>query len=154
VCPKNTGDFTGTPTDHASLRDIRDLTVTGEKIMNIQIFGKAKSFDTKKAQMFFKERNVRFQYIDLLEKGMSRGEFESVSRAVGGWENLIDPKTKDQETLSLLRYLVPEEREAKLFENQQLLKMPVVRNGKQATAGCKPEVWKTWMENAVKENSR
>ena len=52
--------------------------------MNIQIFGTKKSFDTKKAQRYFKERRVKFQFIDLKEKGMSKGELESVARAVGG----------------------------------------------------------------------
>ena len=64
--------------------------------MNIQIFGTNKSFDTKKAQRWFKERGIKFQMIDLKEKGMSRGEFENVCRAVGGWAKLVDetPKTK------------------------------------------------------------
>lgn len=113
--------------------------------MNIQIFGKSKSFDTKKAQMFFKERNIRFQYIDLAEKAMSRGEFENVVRAVGGWEKLLDPQAKDRETLTLLRYLAPEDRQEKLLENQQLLLTPVVRNGSRATVGYCPEIWKKWM---------
>lgn len=59
--------------------------------MNIQIFGTTKCFDTKKAQRYFKERGIKFQMIDLKEKGMSRGEFENVSRALGGWEKLVDP---------------------------------------------------------------
>jgi len=113
--------------------------------MNIQIFGKAKSFDTKKAQMFFKERNIRFQYINLCKKEMSKGEFENVSRAVGGWEKLIDEKAKDQDTLSLIRYLVPESKEEKLLENQQLLKVPIVCNGNRATVGYQPEIWKKWI---------
>ncbi len=70
--------------------------------MNIQIFGTAKCFDTKKAQRYFKERGVRFQMIDMKEKGMSRGEFENVARAVGGWQNLVDPRAKDKQTLALL----------------------------------------------------
>ena len=53
--------------------------------MNIQIFGTSKCFDTKKAQRYFKERGIKFQMIDLKEKGMSRGEFDNVARALGGW---------------------------------------------------------------------
>ena len=60
--------------------------------MNIQIFGTKKSFDTKKAQRYFKERRVKFQFIDLKEKGMSKGELESVARAFGGIAAGIDPK--------------------------------------------------------------
>ena len=47
--------------------------------MNIQIFGTKKSFDTKKAQRYFKERRISFQFIDLKEKGMSKGELQSVA---------------------------------------------------------------------------
>lgn len=112
--------------------------------MNIQIFGTGKSFDTKKAQRWFKERGIRFQNIDLKEKPMSRGEFESVRQAVGGYENMIDPAAKDRQTLALLQCLVEYQREEKLFENQQLLKMPIVRNGRKATLGYAPEVWQTW----------
>lgn len=112
--------------------------------MNIQIFGRAKCFDTKKAQRYFKERGIRFQYIDLKEKPMSRGEFKSVCQAVGGYQALVDLAAKDQDTLALLSYLAKEDREEKLFENQQLIRTPVVRNGKKASAGYCPEVWKDW----------
>ena len=57
--------------------------------MNIQIFGKAKCFDTKKAQRYFKERRIKFQYIDLSKYGISKGELNSVLRSVK-LEDLID----------------------------------------------------------------
>jgi arsenate reductase-like glutaredoxin family protein len=112
--------------------------------MNIQIFGTSKCFDTKKAQRYFKERGIKFQMIDLKEKGMSRGEFDNVKRAVGGWEQLVDRNAKDKQTLALLDALVDWQQEDKLFENQQLLKTPIVRNGRQATVGYQPDVWKGW----------
>ncbi len=112
--------------------------------MNIQIFGKSKCFDTKKAQRYFKERGVKFQMIDLPTKGFSKGELRSVAQAVGGMENLIDEKAKDQDTVMLIKYLASEDWEEKILENPQILKTPVVRNGKQATVGVKPEVWKNW----------
>ncbi len=112
--------------------------------MNIQIFGRGKCFDTKKAQRYFKERGVKFQYIDLKEKEMSRGEFKSVCQAVGGYASLVDERARDQDTLTLLRYLAEEDREEKLFGNQQLIRTPVVRNGKCATVGYCPEIWKEW----------
>ena len=62
--------------------------------MNIQIFGTTKCFDTKKAQRYFKERGIKFQMIDLKEKGMSRGEFDNVARALGGWEKMVNPNAK------------------------------------------------------------
>ena len=112
--------------------------------MNIQIFGTKKCFDTKKADRYFKERGIKFQFIDLKEKGMSKGEFASVKQAVGGLEKLIDENSKDKNTLALLNYLSEADKEEKLLENQQLLKTPIVRNGKKATVGYQPEVWKGW----------
>jgi arsenate reductase len=112
--------------------------------MNIQIFGKSKCFDTKKAERYFKERGIKFQSIDMLQKGMSKGEFNSVKQAVGGYEKMIDEKTKDQDTLMLVKYLAEEDKEEKLLENPKLLKTPIVRSGRQATIGYQPEVWKTW----------
>jgi arsenate reductase-like glutaredoxin family protein len=109
--------------------------------MNIQIFGKAKCFDTKKAERYFKERRIKFQSIDIVRYGMSRGEFESVRRVVG-LEAMIDDKAKDSEILRYLAY--DEDKAEKLLENQRLIKTPIVRNGKQATVGYCPEVWKDW----------
>ena len=110
--------------------------------MNIQIFGTAKSADTRKAQRYFKERNIRFQFIDMRQKGMSRGEFDSVLRAVGGVDIMLDIDAKDTEAVSLIRYIY--DKEDKLYENQQVIKLPVVRNGRQATVGYQPDVWKGW----------
>ena len=112
--------------------------------MNIQIFGKSKCFDTKKAERYFKERGIKFQSIDMAQKGMSKGEYLSVKQALGGYEKLLDEKTKDKETFTLLKYLSEEDREIKLLENPKLFKTPIVRNGKQATIGYAPEIWKTW----------
>lgn len=112
--------------------------------MNIQIFGTKKSFDTKKAQRYFKERRIKFQFIDLREKEMSKGELQSVIRAVGGLDALIDPKAKDQDTVALITYLAESQKFDKLLENQQVLREPIVRNGKQATVGYDPDTWKTW----------
>lgn len=86
--------------------------------MNIQIFGRNKGFDTKKAQRFFKERNIKFQFINLDEKEMSKKEFESVVRQVG-IDKMIDSKAKDKELLTMLNYLT--DKESKVFDNQQIL---------------------------------
>ena len=112
--------------------------------MNIQIFGSSKSFDTKKAERYFKERRIKFQSIDLIKYGMSNGEFESVLRAVGGIDNLIDWTVKHPD-IDLMRYMDdPVAKEDKVFENPKLMKQPVVRNGKKATAGYCPEIWASW----------
>ncbi len=112
--------------------------------MNIQIFGTKKSFDTKKAQRYFKERRVKFQFIDLKEKGMSKGELESVARAVGGIDAVIDPKAKDADAVALVQYLAADQKFEKVLDNQQILREPIVRNGRQATVGYEPDVWKGW----------
>lgn len=112
--------------------------------MNIQIFGATKCFDTKKAQRYFKERNIKVQFINLKEKSMSKGELTSVMQAVGGLDKLINPKAKDQDTLALIKYIADEDKFEKLLDNQQILITPIVRNGKQATVGYQPDIWKNW----------
>ena len=112
--------------------------------MNIQIFGTKKSADTRKAERFFKERGIRFQYVNLDEKGLSKGELASVKQAVGGINALIDENAKDKDALALLKYIAEEDKEEKLLECQHLLKQPIVRNGKKATVGYQPDVWKAW----------
>lgn len=113
--------------------------------MNIQIFGSSKSFDTKKAQRYFKERGIKFQAIDLPAKGISKGEFRSIKQAIGSIDDMMDPKAKDQDILMLIKYLSKEDQEEKLLDNPQLLRMPIVRNGRQATIGYQPDVWKMWV---------
>lgn len=114
--------------------------------MNIQIFGTKKSSDTRKAERFFKERGIRYQFVDLKEKGLSRGEFQSVMQAVGGLDVMIDPECRDKDLLALIKYIAEEDKVQKVLENQSVLKQPVVRNGKKATVGYQPDVWKTWKE--------
>lgn len=112
--------------------------------MNIQIFGTKKSSDTRKAERFFKERGIRFQSVDMKEKGLSKGELTSVVQAVGSLDELLDENTKDQTALALVKHIVAADKMAKALENQQVLKQPIVRNGKRATVGYQPDVWKTW----------
>ena len=112
--------------------------------MNIQIFGSRKSFNSKKAKRYFKERKIPYQFIDMKEKGMSRGELDSIKKAVGGLDALLDPGCKDKELMTLMEYLSPADREEKALENPKVFKTPVVRNGKQATVGYCPEVWASW----------
>lgn len=109
--------------------------------MNIQIFGKSKCFDTKKAERWFKERRIKFQSIDLVKYGISPGELKSVLSAVG-LEALIDQKHPDAALLNYLAY--DADKVEKLLDNPKLLKTPIVRNGKQATVGYCPEVWEGW----------
>ena len=112
--------------------------------MNIQIFGANKCFDTKKAECWFKERKIKYQSIDLYRYGMSGGEFDSVLRAVGGIDKLVDWDKKSPE-IDLMRCMDDAAaKEDKVFDDPKLMKTPVVRNGKQATVGYCPEIWETW----------
>ena len=115
--------------------------------MNIQIYGTAKCFDTKKAQRYFKERNIKFQFVDLSKYGMSNGEYQSIKKALNmKLEDLVNEKSKKYES-SFIKYLASEEaKEEKLLENQELFRTPIVRNGKKATLGYCPDEWKKWEE--------
>ena len=109
--------------------------------MNIQIFGRSKCFDTKKAERWFKERRIKYQLIDIDRYGMSRGELASVKNAVG-LPALLNEKAADY---PLVQYLAFDaDKFEKLLEDPRLIRTPVVRNGKQATVGYAPEVWASW----------
>ena len=116
--------------------------------MNIQIFGKPKCHDTKKAERFFKERNIKFQAIDLPSKGMSRRELESVLRGIGC--ELIDLLDERHPDAALVKYLLPDAQFEKFMEEPSLFRTPIVRNGQKATVGEASAVWKKWIaeENA------
>lgn len=112
--------------------------------MNIQIFGKSKCFDTKKAERWFKERRIKYQLVDLKRYGLSGKEFDSVLRAVGGIDNLIDWDSSSPE-VTLMKYMEDRvAKEDKVFDAPMLMKTPIVRNGKQATVGYCPQVWAKW----------
>ena len=110
--------------------------------MNIQIFGASKSFDTRKAERWFKERRIKYQYIDVPSKGLSPREYQSVKQKVG-FEALVDTKSRAYEAL-YMAYLTPDAQEEKLLEHPELFAVPIVRNGREATVGYCPETWETW----------
>ena len=123
-------------------RSLLELVTGTEHVPTL--FGKKKCFDTKKAERWFKERRIKFQSVDLLRFGLSGGEFDSVLRAVGGVDALIDWDAKSPE-IDLMRYMDDKRaKEDKLFDHPELMKTPIVRNGKQATTGYRPDVWETW----------
>ncbi len=112
--------------------------------MNIQIFGKSKCFDTKKAERYFKERRVKYQLVDIMRYGLSGKEFDAVLRGVGGIDNLIDWNGKSQE-ITNMKYMDDNRgKEDKVFDDPSLMRTPIVRNGKQVTVGYCPEIWAKW----------
>ena len=107
-----------------------------------QIFGSSKSFDSKKAERWFKERRIKYQYIDLPSKGLSPREYQSVKQKVG-FDALVNTKCRAYEDL-YMAYITPDAREEKLLEHPELFVTPIVRNGREATVGYHPEIWQTW----------
>ena len=112
--------------------------------MNIQIFGTKKCNDTKKAERYFKERGIKYQFVDMKEKGMSKGEFTSVAEKNGGVDNMLNTDAKDKDALALIKNIADEDKLITILENQQVIKTPIVRNGRQSTLGYQPDVWKGW----------
>ena len=112
--------------------------------MNIQIFGLKKCSETRKAQRFFKERRIPFHFIDLSQKEISKGELRSVAVRIP-LEDLIDTASKRFVEKGLTHASLNAARiETLLLEDALLIRTPVVRNGREATVGHCPEVWKTW----------
>lgn len=111
--------------------------------MNIQIYYCRKCFDSQKAERYFKERKIKYQAIDILRYGLSKGEFQSVKQAVG-LEAMINSQSKAYSQYNMAYFGLGSNAEETLFNHPELYKTPIVRNGKQATIGFKPEVWATW----------
>ena len=121
--------------------------------MNIQIFGTKKCNDTKKAERYFKERGIKYQFVDMKEKGMSKGEFTSVAEKNGGFDYMLNLAAKDKDALAKIKYATDDDKLYTILENQQVIKTPVVRNGKLSTIGYQPDVWKAWLDFQGKCNT-
>ncbi len=108
----------------------------------IQVFGTEKCNDTKKALRFFKERGVKIQFIDLNEKGLSKGELDSVANKIP-LEDLLDRSGKQfkKRNLEFMTYDLYTE----LLDDPLLLKTPITRFGKDAALGIATEIWKKWL---------
>lgn len=113
--------------------------------MNIQIYGVRKCFDTKKAERYFKERKVNFQFIDLAQKNISKGELQKIKSCITINE-LLNISSKDYKKLNLDKIRSNEIREELMLKNSSLINTPIVRNGNKATVGYKKEIWDTWQE--------
>ncbi|MEE9449727.1 MAG: ArsC/Spx/MgsR family protein [Ignavibacteriaceae bacterium] len=110
--------------------------------MNIQIIGTKKCKETQKAERFFKERRIPFHFRNLTEKGIAKGELENIKRAVP-IDDLFDEEGKQfkKRNLEFMVY----DKEEELLSDPLLLITPIVRNGKLATVGYQPDVWKGWI---------
>ena len=112
--------------------------------MGVQIYC-GKGFDTQKAERFFKERRVPYQRVDILKYGIGRRELESVAAAVG-LQALCDRDSKAWRE-SVLAYTQDRGRILDgLLERPALLRLPLVRCGRLATAGYAPDIWQGWID--------
>jgi len=111
--------------------------------LNIQLIGTKKCRDTQKAERFFKERKIPFQFRDLAEKGISKGELDNITRVIP-LEELIDKEGKQFEKRNM-KFMVYNVEDA-LQDDPLLFRTPIVRNGRLVTLGYKPEVWTEWMK--------
>lgn len=109
--------------------------------MGIQIFGTKKCQDTRKAERYFKERGVPYQFVDLTVRGLSSGELDKVA-AVIGLEDLVEREGKEYAKRNL-KYMVHDTKET-LLAHPLLLKTPIVRDGAKVTVGYSPETWEGW----------
>ena len=121
--------------------------------MNIQIYGKTKCFKTKSAERFFKERKIKFQSIDILEKGMSLRELESVIAGIGDISLLVDSKSPLYNTTSYGMLRTMDAKKQCLVDNPKLIMTPVVREceGRRATVGDGSKTWLSWLAAAPKK---
>jgi len=112
--------------------------------MNIQIFGTKKCKETQKAERFFKERRIPFHFRNLTEKGIAKGELDNIKRTVP-IDDLLDDEGKQfkKRNLEFMVY----DKEEELLNDSLLYKTPIVKNGKLATVGYQPDVWKEWIES-------
>ena len=110
---------------------------------NIQLIGTKKCRDTQKTERFFKERKILFQFRDLAEKGISKGELDNITRVIP-LEDLIDKEGKqfEKRNMKFMVYNV----EDVLLDDPLLFRTPIVRNGRLVTLGYKPEVWVEWVK--------
>ncbi len=107
----------------------------------VQIFGKDKCFNTRKAQRYFKERGINFQYVDIMQKNLSRGEFRSVAASIDSFDVILNESSPNA---ALVKYLLYEDIEEKFLTDPTLFKTPIVRFGRKVTVGYCPEEWGEW----------
>ncbi len=108
----------------------------------IQIIGTRDSADTRKVERWFKERRVLFAFVDLKERPLSPGELASIARAVGA-DVLLDRESRAFQRAGLAHLVYDPIEEA--LKNPLLLRMPIVRRGREAVAGFSPEAWQAWL---------
>lgn len=112
--------------------------------MEVQIFGTRKDAETRKALRYFSERRIRTHFVDLAEKGASRGELSRFAQKFGVLA-LIDREGKAFRESGLGAATYSDERWLeRLVANPGLLRTPLVRCGKFLTIGVDETTWTSW----------
>lgn len=106
--------------------------------MGIQIFGSRKCAVSRKAERFFKERDVPYQFVDLADTGISPGELEALRRAAGT-DGLLDTDGARYKKRGLAYMDIDPVEE--ILADPRLLRTPAVRNGADAVLGDQAEGW-------------
>lgn len=116
--------------------------IQGACVVNIQIFGRKNSAETRAAERFFKERRVSIQMVDLKKKPIAAGEIRRFIDRFG-WEGLMDSKGKAYIDGGL-QYLKLSEAElmGRIEREPLLLRLPLVRGGKIISVGQDEASWK------------
>ncbi|WP_437288373.1 arsenate reductase family protein [Sorangium sp. So ce406] len=115
----------------------------------IQVFGTAKCKATRAAQRFFADRGIKVQFVEVREKGLSKGELASVARAVGGVRALYDAEGARVKERGLQHLGPSDARIAELLaEDPLLLRTPIVRDGQRACVGAAEATWKSFADAA------
>lgn len=107
----------------------------------LQLFGRKKDRETQRADRWLKERRVEFSFVDLDQKPLSPGELDSIARAAGGYEPLVDTEGAEYRKGGWAhRSFDPRE---ELLEHPGLLRTPVLRLAPRAVVGFDEAAWKT-----------
>ncbi|MDO4548121.1 MAG: ArsC/Spx/MgsR family protein [Clostridia bacterium] len=111
--------------------------------MNIIIYASKRDFNVQKAERWFKERGVKYAFMDIKKRPVGKREMELFYQKLGR-AGLVNLQSKQylESTARFLQTTGPFI-EA-LMEKPELLNTPIVRNGNEVTSGYKPEVWVGW----------
>ena len=119
--------------------------------MPVQIFGTKKSAATRKAERFFAERRVPVHFVDLNERGASKGELQRFVQKFG-IDALIDRTSRRFLDLGLGPARYGSERWLEiLVDEPTILVQPLVRNANKLTIGGESDAdWKAWVAEGIK----
>jgi len=111
----------------------------------IQVFGLERDQATRAAQRFFKERRVAVSFVDLRKRAIAPGELRRFVERLGA-RALLDETSRAYRDGGL-GYLRMDDAQVveRLMADPRLLRLPLVRNGNDVSAGPAESTWKEWL---------